>query len=67
MTIYIAKQTRLSFSERGFRRIEDNEAIDRKSDLLWVHKSVQLRSGTCQDSQPSSSEQCYMFSNLKPK
>ena len=44
-----------------------NVPCDGKTDLLWVHQSVKLGSGPCQDGQPSSSEKCYMFSNLKPK
>jgi len=45
-------------SKRGFRRIPDDGSIDNKTDVLWVHQSVKLRSTTCQD---NSSEQCYMF------
>ena len=51
------------YSERGFRRIPDDGSIDKKSDVLWVHRSVKLRSTTCQD---SSSEQCLMFWNFDP-
>ena len=51
-----------SYSERGFWRIPDDGSIDKKTDVLWVHQSVKLRSATCQD---SSSEQCYMFWNSR--
>ena len=46
------------YSERGFRRIPDDGSIDKKTDVLWVHQSVKLKSVSCQD---TSSEECYMF------
>ena len=48
-------------SGRTFQRIPDDGSLEKKIDVIWVHGRVELKSGTCQTSLHSSTEQCYMF------